>query len=490
MSDNATDQKMNRSISFFGLVTLGIGCMFGTSWLLLSAGWLDKAGGPWNVVIALILCLIVELPLAFSYLEAIPMFPLSGGEMVYSYMAFGKFGGFMAAWAGVLMNGVIFCWETLAASRIATYLFPGLENLPVLYEVGGSPITIATILIGLAVAVLIIGIHISGGNFSASISKILTVIIVSLAVLGIVVSFVNMNPQNLTIPATKPVAEGSLSLLAVLTFTIAGWETVAKSAGEAKGDIGRGKVGLALMVCLIVCVALNALIVISIAGLMPWTDAVDSIAPFADAITAATGMPIFSTVLLLAALVGVLGVSNATLFGASRLMYGLADVGLIPKAFTKLNKKGAPINCILFLGIFALATPFIGRAIFLPLVDVTAVATITMWVMTFFAVVTMRKKYPSIDRPMKMPGGNVTIVLGIVFSVFIVGTVLLPMSPGAIIWPNEYVLTLALFLIGFLLFQLRDKSLDEEEQRKKILGEASEFAAEETVHQEAVPVVA
>ena len=98
---------MDRSISFFGLIALGIGCMFGTSWLLLSAGWLDRAGGPWNVVLALILCLIVELPLAFAYLEAIPMFPLSGGEMVYSYMAFGKFGGFMAAWAGILMNGII-----------------------------------------------------------------------------------------------------------------------------------------------------------------------------------------------------------------------------------------------------------------------------------------------------------------------------------------------------------------------------------------------
>ena len=62
-------EKMDRSISFFGLIALGIGCMFGTSWLLLSAGWLDRAGGPWNVVLALILCLIVELPLAFAYLD-------------------------------------------------------------------------------------------------------------------------------------------------------------------------------------------------------------------------------------------------------------------------------------------------------------------------------------------------------------------------------------------------------------------------------------
>lgn len=466
---------MDRSISFFGLIALGIGCMFGTSWLLLSAGWLEKAGGPWNVVLALVLCLIVELPLAFAYLEAIPMFPLSGGELVYSYMAFGKFGGFMAAWAGILMNGVIFCWETISVMKIATYLFPQLEYAPVLYEIGGAPITLPSIIIGVILAVSIIAIQCKGASFSASIAKILTTVIVILTVLGIAVSLINMDPANLAVPASKPAAEGSLSLLAVLTFTIAGWETVAKSAGEAKSDVGKKKVGLALIICLVVCVALNSLVVISIAGLMPWTEATTKIAPFADAITAATGMPIFGTVLLIAALIGIIGVSNATLYGASRIMYGLADVGLIPKVFKTLKgEKKVPINCVLFLGAFAVITPFIGKSAFLPLVDVTAVATIVMWVLTFFAVVVMRKKYPDLDRPVKMPGGKATIIIGSLFSIFILGTVLLPFSPGAIIWPDEYILTLILFLLGIVLFQFRDKSLSTEEQKKKILGEASD----------------
>ena len=71
-----------KSISYFGLVAMGIGCMLGTSWLLLTGTWLETAGGPLNLVVAFVLCILIELPFAFAYMEAIPMLPLPGGEVV------------------------------------------------------------------------------------------------------------------------------------------------------------------------------------------------------------------------------------------------------------------------------------------------------------------------------------------------------------------------------------------------------------------------
>ena len=62
-----------KGISYFGLVAMGIGCMLGTSWLLLTGTWLETAGGPLNLVVAFALCIIIELPFAFAYMEAIPM---------------------------------------------------------------------------------------------------------------------------------------------------------------------------------------------------------------------------------------------------------------------------------------------------------------------------------------------------------------------------------------------------------------------------------
>ena len=103
-----------KGISYFGLVAMGIGCMLGTSWLLLTGTWLETAGGPLNLVVAFALCIIIELPFAFAYMEAIPMLPLPGGEVVYSYAAFGSRGGFAVGWAGILMNTIVFCWVDLA----------------------------------------------------------------------------------------------------------------------------------------------------------------------------------------------------------------------------------------------------------------------------------------------------------------------------------------------------------------------------------------
>ena len=60
--------------------------------------WLETAGGPLNLVVAFALCIIIELPFAFAYMEAIPMLPLPGGEVVYSYAAFGSRGA--SPWGG------------------------------------------------------------------------------------------------------------------------------------------------------------------------------------------------------------------------------------------------------------------------------------------------------------------------------------------------------------------------------------------------------
>lgn len=124
--DGSPKVKLAKSITTLGFFGLGLSAVFGASWLLTSGVWLDRAGGPENALIAFVLCFIVELPLILAYYEAVPMMPLAGGEMSYSYVTFGGFVGMIVGWFGVLVNIILCAWEALAISRLLSYLFQEL----------------------------------------------------------------------------------------------------------------------------------------------------------------------------------------------------------------------------------------------------------------------------------------------------------------------------------------------------------------------------
>ena len=58
-----------KGISYFGLVAMGIGCMLGTSWLLLTGTWLETAGGPLNLVVAFALSFQFIFPVPFIFIN-------------------------------------------------------------------------------------------------------------------------------------------------------------------------------------------------------------------------------------------------------------------------------------------------------------------------------------------------------------------------------------------------------------------------------------
>ncbi len=436
-----------KSISFFGLVAMGIGCMLGTSWLLLTGTWLETAGGPLNLVVAFVLCILIELPFAFAYMEAIPMLPLPGGEVVYSYAAFGSRGGFAVGWAGILMNTIVFCWVDLAAVTLLDELFPALGRTAVLYRVGDFSVTLPNLVVQLALAGAILWIQLRGANVCASLAKIATVVLLVMCAVGLAVCFAHFDPA---VYASDGGLEfdfsGSMALLSLLVFSVAGWETVSKAAADATGPAAR-KAGAALITCLL----LVTLVSTAVAGCMPWREAVNRTAPFADVLVELTGVPAVRVLFLVTAFVGAVGVMNSTLYSSAQMLYGLSRFGLVSEAA------------------FVVLTPFTGKLLFLPLINIASLATVVMWVMSLAAVLALRKSHPDWRRPVSMPGGRITAVCGILASVFLAGNLLVPFSPGAL---NglEYALAAALAALGMVLYHFRDRTLSDAQRAQRILG--------------------
>ena len=166
---------------------------------------------------------------------------------------------------------------------------------------------------------------------------------------------------------------------------------------------------------------------------MPWREAVGRTAPFADVLVSITGVPAVRVLFLATAFVGAVGVMNSTLDSSAQMLYGLSRFALVSRAFSALHPKyGTPARCIWFTAAFVVLTPFTGRLFFLPFINIASLATIVMWIMSLAAVLRLRRARPDLRRPVRMPGGRVTAVLGEGASVFLAGNVLLPFSPGAL----------------------------------------------------------
>lgn len=462
--------QLSKSISLIGYLGMGIGAVFGASWLLTTGIWIDRAGGPVNALLAFVLCFLIELPLVLAYYEAVPMIPLAGGELSYSYLAFGNFIGMLVGWFGVLVNVILCAWEVLAISRLLSYIFPVISNTPPLYEVNGSPITLPAIIIGLALIVSIGTIQYRGAKLSAKFSTGITIIVISLALISVVVGFLNYDPENLRPLQTKGTVSGTMSLLAMLPFSIAGWETVSKGAQEASGGVSHKKIGGSIIVSLGIATIMYILTLIVPAGLMPWQTMSQSTAPFAAAM-GRIGFPLLGTLLIVAASCGVVGVYNAVFFGATRLLYTMGEYGLVPKAFTRLHPQfKTPVTAIIFVSAVASVILFVGQSMFVPLIDVAATAYIVLWGATLASVFRLRSKYPDLKRPAKYPGGKPVMIFGLVVAVILLGLMLIPGSPASLIWPVEYITLFILLALGIGLYMARDKSLTEEERSKRILG--------------------
>ena len=153
------------------------------------------------------------------------------------------------------------------------------------------------------------------------------------------------------------------------------------------------------------------------------------------------------------------------------MIYGLAGSDLVSRWFCRLHPKyGTPTRCIWASVALVLFAPFLGKLFFLPLINTASLATIIMWVTTLFAVLRLRRTHPELRRPVSMPGGRVTAVLGIIASLFLTLNLVLPFSPGGM-GALDYLLAGVLAVVGLLLYHGRDRTITDADRSRRMFGD-------------------
>ncbi|WP_237883661.1 amino acid permease [Pseudomonas sp. PGPR40] len=185
---------------------------------------------------------------------------------------------------------------------------------------------------------------------------------------------------------------GLIASFAVVMFAFGGIEIIGVTAGEAKDPqrvLPRAINAVPLRILLFYVLTMFVLM-----SIFPWQQIGSQGSPFVQ-IFDNLGISSAATILNIVVISAAVSAINSDIFGAGRMMYGLAQQGHAPKGFARLSVNGVPwmtvvvMSAALLLGV--LLNYLIPENVFLLIASVATFATVWVWLMILFTQVAMRR---------------------------------------------------------------------------------------------------
>ncbi|AYC33042.1 amino acid permease [Pseudomonas cavernae] len=185
---------------------------------------------------------------------------------------------------------------------------------------------------------------------------------------------------------------GLIASFAVVMFAFGGIEIIGITAGEAKDPqrvIPQAINAVPARILLFYVLTLFVLMAI-----YPWPQIGSQGSPFVqifDSLGIASAAAILNVVVISAAVSAI----NSDIFGAGRMMYGMARQGQAPAGFARLSRQGVPWMTVLVMGgallIGVLLNYLIPENVFLLIASIATFATVWVWLMILLSQVAMRR---------------------------------------------------------------------------------------------------
>jgi amino acid transporter len=432
-----------RTVDYF---TLGFGTMVGAGWLVLMGDWLER-GGPWGGILGFLIGGILLLPVGYVYGRLVMAIPDAGSEIAYTAKVFPRGISYFSGWMMMLAYLVVCPWEGVAIGTVSSYIFPGLERFE-LYRVGGQPVFLTTLILGLVLTALIVFLNYRGVRVSAGFQNWTTAGVFVLFAVFAACSLVRGNIHNTLPPFSHSAPLSILLVLQVVPYFMTGFESAPKCAEEANPAFRVRGFFRAIMAALLVGAAFYCIVIFVAGYAWPWQRLVHQPMATAFALRQAVGSQWVVDLVLAAALLSLMKIFNGNLLAASRLLFALGRQGMIGARMGDLHQRHqTPWVAVLAIGIVTAAGVCLGKSILVPITEVGSMAAACGWLSACAA-------YYRIAEPAKE---RVIAALGAVVSVVLIAMKVLWVVPGHFsTW--EWI-TLAMWLLAGAAIQRRPTSL-------------------------------
>src|SRR6185295_8768742 len=242
-------QQLSKDIGASQFFTLAFGSIIGVGWVVALSSWLSQAG-PLGAVVGFVGGGLLIMLVGLCYIEISTMFPVSGGEVVYTYEIYGTRTCFAIGWLFALAYIAITAFEAISVGWIAGTLFPGIQG-KTLYTSGGSEIQAGTLSLGLGGMALLVFLNYRGTKFAAAFQDLLTYVKIGLAVVFISVGIGWGKIDNL-IPlfqrsGSSSILTGIFAVFLTAPFWYGGFNIIPQVMGEKAPQTSLKTVGRTLL---------------------------------------------------------------------------------------------------------------------------------------------------------------------------------------------------------------------------------------------------
>ncbi|TVT83306.1 amino acid permease [Pseudomonas sp. H3(2019)] len=379
---------LKRGLSARHIRFMALGAAIGTGLFYGSASAIQMAGP------AVLLAYLIGGAAVFMVMRALGEMavhnPVAGSFGQYASTYLGPMAGFILGWTYAFEMVIVGMADVTAFGIYMGFWFPEVSRwiwvLGVVSIVGGLNLC---------------NVKVFGEmEFWLSLLKVAAIVAMILGGFGIMLFGISTAPGQVTDISNlwtqggfMPNGMGGLiASFAVVMFAFGGIEIIGVTAGEAKDPqhvLPRAINAVPLRILLFYVLTMVVLM-----SIFPWQQIGGQGSPFVQ-IFDKLGISSAATILNIVVITAAISAINSDIFGAGRMMFGLAQQGHAPKGFARLSRNGVPwmtvvvMSVALLLGV--LLNYLIPENVFLLIASIATFATVWVWLMILFTQVAMRR---------------------------------------------------------------------------------------------------
>ena len=452
----AEKKSLSRSLGWFQLTLMGIGCVIGTGIFVLTAVGAQKAGPGLMTAFAIAggVCIVAAL----CYAEIAAMIPVAGSAYTYSYATIGEFFAWTVGWALIMEYAIAASAVSVGWSGYFSGTVLGGLGIHLPAWLSAGPLALGGAAGGfinlpaLVIALLVTGLLVIGTSESAKVNAVLVIVKVTALTAFVAITLTSSEFEashfNPFLPAGVfggwGTGVGAVGAAATMFFAYVGFDAVSTAAEETKNPQRNVPIGLvgSLLFCTVfyILVAAGAIGTIGRQPIIgpngvPFPTGSEELARQC-ATYAADQLPLvcsnealahvlrqigwssIGNLLGIAAFLALPSVILVLIYGQTRIFFVMARDGLLPESLSRVHPKFKTPHIVTMMTGGAVA---IGAAFFPvgKLADISNAGTLYAFMMVAIALLVLRRRDPARKRAFRVPGAWIIAPLTIAGCVFL-----------------------------------------------------------------------